>query len=163
MKPAPWCYIESWSCIGCGICCILYTVQLTLKEWLDIARTYGQGFIRQSLDGFYINKAINGPCPFLYRSYRRSFCVLQNKKPLACKLWPFKVCSVPRYGNSSQASFDFRGKRFYIYVDPHCNGLTYGSSKEIQMRKIIPEFIELSLGLTCKQAYSTSRLTLNHI
>ena len=92
MTLIPWSRVKSWRCIGCGGCC-KFTVKITTKEWLNITRVYGYGIIRQTVDGFYLRKTNDGLCPFLLRLSGRWFCGIQYMKPLACKLWPFRILS----------------------------------------------------------------------
>jgi hypothetical protein len=77
-------------------------------------------------------------------------------KPLACKLWPFKISDTPRYGEAREAAFDYQGRRLYVYVDPFCPEILYGKPSAAMMHRVIPEFIEIALGLREKQFYSTA-------
>jgi hypothetical protein len=52
-------------------------------------------------------------------------------KPEACKLWPFKVLSEPKYGEPNQAAFDYMGNKLYVYADTMCSGLRYGTQHGI--------------------------------
>jgi hypothetical protein len=77
-------------------------------------------------------------------------------KPEACKLWPFKVLSEPKYGEPNQAAFDYRGNKLYIYADTMCNGLRYGAPTWDFRYTTIREFAELALGVRQVQ-YKTTR------
>ncbi|MFQ6064177.1 MAG: YkgJ family cysteine cluster protein [Candidatus Bathyarchaeia archaeon] len=161
MKPTPWKYINSWNCIACGLCCKAYDVVLKYPEWLKIIQTYGIGTTRPGRNQFYLGKKANGSCIFLYRFFDRWLCALQQMKPMACKLWPFKVYSHPKYGRSNQASYEYMGREFFIYVDSGCLGLRFGRNPSNQLiSETIPEVIEIALGLREKQFYSTSRMPL---
>ena len=158
MKPILWRYINSWNCIACGLCCKQYDVVLKYPEWLKIIQTYGIGVTRPGIHRFYLGKRANGSCIFLYKFFDRWLCALQHMKPRACKLWPFKIYSQPRYGRSNQASYEYMDREFFIYVDPRCLGLRFGRNPSNQLvSKIIPEVLEIALGLREKQFYSTSR------
>ncbi len=87
---------------------------------------------------------------------RNYFCGLQQMKPEACKLWPFKVLSEPKYGEPSQAVFDYMGNRLYVYADTMCSGLRYGTPTWDFRYTTIREFTELALGLRQVQ-YKTTR------
>jgi len=156
MIPVPWTYINSWRCTGCGICCKKYEVVLKFNEWLKLVQLYGAGVTSADINKFYLGKRADGSCIFLILSNGVHFCGLQNMKPVACKLWPFKILDRPRYGIASEAAFDYQGHRLYIYVDPFCPEILYGHPSAVLLHKIIPEFIEIALGVREKQYYSTS-------
>ena len=149
--------MKSWRYIGCGGCC-KFTVKITTKEWLNITRVYGYGIIRQTVDGFYLRKTNDGLCPFLLRLSGRWFCGIQYMKPLACKLWPFRIISEPKYGNSNEACFNYKDREFYIYVNLMCHGILRGRLNRIFISKILPELIEIRMGSQRKQFYSTINL-----
>ncbi len=154
--PIPWSRVESWSCSGCGeICCSSSLIPLTPWEWANLAQLYGAEVAEFRLDGLYLRKKLDGNCGFLYPSPGRSLCALQRMKPLACKLWPFKIGRRPTYGYAEEASFPFKGWRFYVYLDPACRGVTLGKPNLQLAGRVIPEFIEIALGRREKQVYST--------
>jgi len=155
MMPVPWRYINSWRCNGCGICCKKYDVVLKFSEWLRLVQIYGAGVTSVDINKFYLGKRADGSCIFLTSSNQIHLCGLQNMKPLACKLWPFKILDKPRYGRPSEAIFDYNGRRFYVYVDPFCPEILYGRPSPTMLYKIIPEFIEIALGAREKQFYTT--------
>ena len=155
MTPVPWSYVSSWHCTCCGLCCREFDVVLRFDEWLRLVRTYGVGVTKAGLDKLYMGKKSDGSCLFLYNSFGRWFCGLQDTKPRACKVWPFKLSNKPRYGRSREAAFDYKGKRLYVYVDPFCPELRWGKPSERTVYQVIPEFIEIALGVREKQVYST--------
>lgn len=158
----PWSYVNLWRCNGCGLCCREFEVVLTFNEWLNITKRYGVGVTRAGLNKIYMAKRSDGSCVFLYPSPGGKWlCGLQHIKPLACKLWPFKVLSKPKYGHSSEAIFEYLGQKFYVYIDPFCPGIRWGKPSAELVYKIVPEFIEIAVGLREKQVYST--MTLNPI
>lgn len=156
MVPAPWSYVHSWRCTGCGLCCREYEVVLKFNEWLSLVRTYGVGVTKAGLDKFYLEKKPDGSCLFLYMSNGVWFCGLQNMKPLACKLWPFKILDEPKFGRAQEAIFNHRGRSFYIYVDPICPEIRWGKSPVKMVDNVLPEFVDIALGVREKQYYSTS-------
>jgi len=157
MKPIPWRYINSWNCTACGLCCRGYDVVLKYPEWVKIIQTYGIGLTRPGIDSFFLGKSVNGSCVFLYELFDRWLCGLQHMKPRACKLWPFKVHSQPTYGRQDYASYEYRTKEFFVYADPACPGLQFGRNPSNQLvSKIIPEFVEIAIGVREKQFYTTS-------
>ena len=156
----PWRYVNSWSCNGCGICCREYQVVLTFHEWLKISKTYGVGVTRSGLNKFYLAKRSDGSCIFLYRAPNGKYlCAIQNNKPLACKLWPFKIHNQPKYGREKEALFRYRGQDFFVYVDPFCPGIRWGTPSSNLIYNVIPELIEIALGFRRNQFYSTMHVT----
>jgi len=153
---APWKYANIWRCNGCGLCCKEFEVVLTFNEWLNITKKYGVGATRAGLNKFYMGKKSDGSCIFLYATPNGKWlCGLQHSKPLACKLWPFKVLSKPTYGHPSESIFEYNGQRFYVYIDPFCPGIRWGQPSPELVHKVIPEFIEIALGIRNTQLYST--------
>jgi Fe-S-cluster containining protein len=158
MIPVPWKYIESWNCRACGECCKPFTVILTLPEWLNITRLYGLGVTQPGINGFYLKKNAANRCVFQYKLLDKWLCGIQHIKPMACKLWPFKICENPKYGRRKEASYIYQGREFFIYADTLCHGLKLGNPSRHFIQKILPEFIEISLGLRKEQHYSTFQL-----
>ena len=156
MKPLPWSSVRFWSCTRCGECCKL-TVQLTTREWLDLTTMYGYGIVDQEMGGFFLRKTIDDQCPFLTRTYDGWSCRLQQTKPLACKIWPFKVLTAPKYGYQHEAYFDYKNNRYYVYAMPYCQGISWGRPEELFVKKTLPEFIDIRIGLQEKQHFTTSR------
>jgi Fe-S-cluster containining protein len=133
-------------------------VQLTTKEWLELTRRYGYAIVEQDFGRFYLRKTIDEKCPFLLRRDARFLCTLQqqNKKPLACKMWPFKVLDEPKYGCAKEAAFNFLNRRFYVYTVSNCPGIQWGRPVKGFIKKTLPEIIGLRLGQVQKQHFSTS-------
>ncbi|OYT49720.1 zinc/iron-chelating domain-containing protein [Candidatus Bathyarchaeota archaeon ex4484_231] len=156
MMPVPWSHVSYWRCTGCGICCKKFDVVLKFDEWLRLVKTYGIGVTTAGLNKFYLNKRPDGSCVFLTQSGNISFCGLQNMKPLACKLWPFRILDKPKYGRPNEAAFNYNGRRLYVYIDPLCPEILWGKPTPKMVYKVIPEFIEIALGLREKQFYSTA-------
>lgn len=161
MRPLPWRYVEDWSCTNCGLCCRGYNVVLNFHEWLNIIKTYGIGAAASSLNRFYIGRKADGSCIFLGKISDKYYCTLQSMKPRACKLWPFKITSKPRFGRGDAARYYYGNKEIYIYIDPFCRGIRWGTPGIRLMYKILPEFVEIALGLREKQVYTTSTLPYN--
>jgi Fe-S-cluster containining protein len=155
MQYVPWQNVADWHCKACGYCCKLYSVVLNFTEWLNLTKTYGCEATISDLNRFYIKRASDGSCAFLCnRSYNYA-CALQNTKPEACKIWPFKVAAEPKYGESKQAAFEYKGHKFYVYVDTMCNGVRYGEPSWDLRNVVVKEFVELSLGVREVQYKST--------
>ena len=157
LRPLPWSAVKSWTCTRCGECCQL-VVQLTVQEWLNLTRKYGYAIVDQDIGGFFLRKTIEGICSFLWRTYNGWQCSLQREKPLACKLWPFKILAEPKYSRPEEAVYNYLNNRFYIYAIPNCPGFSWGKPSEEFVKKTLPEFIEIQLGFRERQRFSTAPL-----
>ena len=162
MRPIPWSYVMDWRCNACGLCCREFEVVLSVEEWATIAKRFGVRYTRMDGGKFYLRKTLDGSCVFLYNLGGVALCGLQDMKPLACKLWPFKVLKWPKYGSASKAQYVYMGRLFYVYVDPHCPQVVLGRPTEHLAHQVIPEVIELSLGLRVEQEKSTASLPAIH-
>lgn len=130
----PWRKVHSWHCIACGACCREYIVPLRAHEYLRLKWT---GFVEERYGRFYIKK-INKRCPFQVEN----LCILQGElKPVACKLYPFKI----RRKGSESAIFEYRGEKFYVYVDVFCPNVVLGKPSE-SLKRMIVEAIKIHLG-----------------
>ena len=158
MKPVPWRYVKSWNCIACGACCRGFDVVLGYKEWVDIVRRFGIEATQPGITKLYLRKRIDGSCIFLSQLYGTCLCTLQRMKPRACKLWPFKIYTQPKYGKLAQALYSSNGRKLFIYVDPLCKGITWGNPTQDFIEGTLNEFIEIALGLSEKQYYTTAKL-----
>jgi len=118
---------------------------------------YGYNIAIQNVDGLFINKTVDGWCPFLYRTMGGYSCSLQQTKPLACRLWPFRVSDHPRYGFPEEARFHHRGSVFYVYAIPYCRGIMYGTPTEHFVKNVLPEFVDMRLGFRRTQIFSTRK------
>ena len=158
MKPIPWRRVENWFCIACGDCCKEFKVPLSAYEATRLASIFGYEYLELGLRGYYLKKRQDKRCVFQVYSNGRWICGIQGLKPLACRLWPFIISERPRYDYKDEAEFEFRGQRFYVYLNPYCRGIIYGKPSSMFINKVIPEFIEISLGLRRNQEFSTSML-----
>jgi Fe-S-cluster containining protein len=156
MQFVPWQNVADWNCKACGYCCKLYSVVLGFPEWIRLTKTFGSETTVADLDHFYIKRASDGTCAFLCNNSRNYFCGLQGMKPEACKIWPFKILTSPKYGEEKQAAFNYLGNNLYVYADTMCNGLRYGTPTWEFRYTTIKEFAELALGLRQVQ-YKTTR------
>jgi Fe-S-cluster containining protein len=159
MQFVPWQCIANWKCTTCGYCCKLYSVVLNFPEWLRIIKTFGAETTVAGLDRLYIKRVDDGSCTFLCHFANTYFCGLQQMKPSACKLWPFKVLTEPKYGQANQALFNYGGRRLFIYADAMCPGLRYGSPTWEFNFSTVREFVELALGTRAVQCKTTSQLS----
>jgi Fe-S-cluster containining protein len=159
MAPVPWTFVHDWVCLACGVCCKGYDVVLEFPEWVRIVKAYGVGYTEPGISRLYLKHKDDGTCAFLYNLYGKWACSLQPMKPIACKLWPFKISDNPKYGKPNQALYYTSDQRkLYVYVDPACIGLQWGTPNQNFQTVTVPEFVDLALGLRRKQFYSTSQL-----
>lgn len=158
MVPIPWMYVKSWSCITCNRCCKGFNVILSFNEWINIVRTYGVGTTVPSINQIQLKKKADSTCVFLYKYFDRWLCGLQHMKPKACKLWPFRILKTPKYGRAQKAIFTRWNKDFFIYVDPICPGIKWGTPTWELIHKTLPEFLEIGIGVREKQLFSTSNI-----
>ncbi len=163
IKFVPWRQISSWRCIGCGECCKDYSVVLNFYEWLTIAQTFGAQNVVKGANRLFIRRMSDGCCAFLCNVGGTPLCGLQNMKPAACKLWPFKILTEPRYGDANQALFEYAGRTLYVYADSNCSGLKYGNPSWDFSALTLREFADIALGTCRTQRNSTRNSTGYHI
>jgi hypothetical protein len=80
-------------------------------------------------------------------------------KPVACKLWPFKILDRSRFGSPNEALYNYGDRRLFVYVDPWCRGIRWGNPTQGFMGKTMTELVEIALGMREKQYYSTSKMS----
>jgi len=134
-------------------------IPLRADELARILHTFGEWAIEFKLTKPYIRKLYSGSrCIFQYKVQDKWLCILQEMgmKPVACKIWPFIPLIKPKYGRDQEAIFEYSGERFYIYVDPRCPGITIGRPSFHLKREVLPEVIELRLGIRTQQRSTTS-------
>ncbi|RLF10111.1 MAG: YkgJ family cysteine cluster protein [Thermoprotei archaeon] len=158
MKPIPWSRVETWFCKACGECCKDYRVPVGGYEALKLIELFGSSCLELRDGRYYLKKRRDGRCIFQVQVGGNWICGIQDIKPLACRLWPFVVYKRPKLGYSSEAEFEFKGRRYYVYVDPECRGVKLGEPSDHLVEKVIPEFIALSEGYRLRQVHSTSQL-----
>ncbi len=156
MDFVPWKYIADWKCTRCGDCCRLYSVVINFHEWLRIVKNYGVENTVSGLDRLYIRRRSDGSCAFLGTGSYACACSLQSAKPRACQLWPFKVLMKPQYGFADQAEFPIGDGKVFVYADPLCHGLRFGSPTLEFATCTVREFVEIAAGLRSHQLKSTS-------
>lgn len=142
-----WKYISNWRCTSCGTCCKLYSVVLNFPEWLRLVNNFGPHVTIAGISNLLIKRADDGSCVFLCSFAGNYLCSLQKMKPNACKIWPFKILSEPKYGEPEQAVFDYCGKKIYVYADTMCSGLRYGVPRPNFESVVLKEFVRVGLGL----------------
>jgi Fe-S-cluster containining protein len=131
---------------------------LNFHEWLKIVKNYGIEATDSNLNKLFIKRKSDGSCAFLHSIYSMHLCGLQQTKPKACKLWPFKIVSKPLYGYTVDASYDYGENRLFVYVDSACSGLKYGSPTWEFNNLVVKEFVEIALGSRTAQYKTTGNL-----
>jgi len=154
----PWRHIADWRCIACGNCCRAYSVVLGFNDWLKIVRSYGVEQTVPGLDKLFIKRRSDGSCSFLYKVSNTYLCGLQHMKPKACKLWPFRVLSRPKYGYAREAVYNYGGTSFFIYADSACSGLVYGKPRQDFTVHTLREFLEIALEHRKSQVKTTANI-----
>jgi Fe-S-cluster containining protein len=155
MQFVPWRQIASWRCTTCGNCCKDYSVVLNFPEWINIAQRFGAQYTVTGLDKLLLKRGYDGSCVFLCRFAGTYLCSLQSMKPEACKIWPFKILSEPKYGEAKDAAFDYAGKHLFVYADANCAGLRYGAPSREFTSVTLKEFADIALGICRTQRSST--------
>ena len=154
----PWRYVADWKCVQCGDCCRLYSVVLNFHEWLGIVKNFGAEHTASGLNRLFIRRRSDGSCAFLHNSPYASYCALQNMKPRACQIWPFKILMKPEYGLANEAVFPLGDNRVFVYVDPACHGVRYGLPTYEFANFTLKEFVEIAAGLRVHQLKTTSNV-----
>jgi len=153
----PWSEVHSWMCAACGRCCIGYRVPLKMDEYVRLAKQYGYDVVEYGLGKVYLKHGAGDRCIFQHPSQGRWVCALQAIKPLACKLFPFRVHSQPVYKRGDRSEYRHRGKTFHVYLDPNCPGIEVGRPGKRFLYQILPEIVEIGMGMRWKQKYTTSK------
>jgi Fe-S-cluster containining protein len=159
MQFVPWRSVADWQCIGCGDCCKLYSVVINFHEWLKIVKTYGVERTASGLDRLFIKRNEDGSCPFLNVSWNRYSCGIQHMKPKSCQIWPFKVSIRPEYGYPNEAAYWHLGRNLFVYVDPMCRGVKFGTPTPDFAGSTLKEFAEIFLGFRSSQYRTTARFS----
>ncbi len=159
----PWRYIADWKCTRCGDCCRLYSVVINFHEWLRIVKSFGVEHTAAGLDKLFIRRRSDGSCVFLQSGSTVNLCTLQRSKPRACQLWPFKVLMKPEFGYANEAVFPCGEHELFVYADPMCRGLRYGSPTLEFCNYTLREFVEIALGLRSYQLKTTSSMFLDGV
>ena len=159
----PWRHIADWKCTRCGDCCRLYSVVINFHEWLRIVKSFGVENTAAGLDKLFIRRRSDGSCVFLQSSSSINLCTLQHTKPRACQIWPFKVLTKPEFGYANEAALPCGEHRLFVYADPMCRGLRYGSPTPEFCTYTLKEFVEVALGLRAYQLKTTSSMSLDSV
>jgi Fe-S-cluster containining protein len=154
----PWQYIADWRCNSCGKCCKAYSVVVSFYEWLKIVKNYGVETTASGLDKLFIKRRSDGLCVFLYNLSGTYLCGLQQMKPKACKIWPFKIVSEPEFGYANEAAYGYGKDGLFVYADSACSGLKYGEPTREFMGNTLKEFIEIALGFRIEQYKTTAKI-----
>lgn len=157
-RPIPWSKIRSWICDACGECCKWFNIPLTAYEYAKFSREFGFSIIEFRKGRSWLKKKSDKRCVFMIPYGRRWLCGVQDDKPLACQIWPFRVLNRPMYGRKQEAKYECEEWKGYVYVDPRCPKLIYGKPTVNFTNKIVKEFIQIALWRMEHQKYSTASL-----
>jgi Fe-S-cluster containining protein len=157
----PWRYVKSWSCRACGHCCQDYAIPLAEDEGRSFVNLFGPSIVEKIRDKVYLRRGEGGRCHFQRRCAGQWLCGIQGAKPVACKLFPFKICTQPLYGRAEEALYRPIGndmKKTFIYVDADCRGIVWGAPGADFLHEVLPEFVDLRLKEREGQFFSTARI-----
>jgi len=154
----PWREVSSWACQACGNCCVGYRVPLKMDEYVRVNNLYGPSVMEYGVGKAYLKlRSDNRRCVFQKPLMDRWICTLQEIKPTACRLFPFRIHKEPVYKRGDNSAIRFRGKTYHVYMNPDCHGVIPGQPIPRFANQIIPEILGIGIGLAQKQKYTTSK------
>jgi Fe-S-cluster containining protein len=136
---------------------------VNFHEWLRIVKNYGVETTASSVNKLFIKRRSDGSCAFLYNLSNAYLCGLQQMKPKACKIWPFKIVSKPEFGYANGAAYGYGENRLFVYADSTCSGLRYGKPTWEFSNHILKEFIEIALGFRIEQYKTTANINFSSL
>ena len=159
-RPIPWSQIRHWSCVACGECCKWFSIPLTTYEYAKISQRYGFNITELWEGRAWLKKRMDKRCVFMIWRNERWLCGLQESKPHACRMWPFKVFDRPTYGKEMRARYESEEWTGYVYADPRCPRLIYGVPTQNFERTIVREFVQMAHRKREHQDFSTASLPI---
>ncbi len=130
---------------------------LKMDEMVKVNAVYGPSVLEYGMGKAYLKNQSNGRCVFQKPLMDRWICTLQGTKPTACRLFPFRIHNKPVYKRGDNASINFNGKKYYLYMDPDCRGIISGQPSDRFRNHVVPEIIGIGIGFPVKQKYTTSK------
>jgi len=127
-----------------------------MNEMVLINAKYGPNVMEYGVSKAYLRNRSNGRCVFQRPLMDKWICTLQVTKPTACRLFPFRIHKKPVYKEGDTAGYVFNNQKYYLYLDPSCEGVILGKPSERFRTQIIPEIMSIGIGLAVKQRYTTS-------
>lgn len=137
-----------------------FRVPLKMNEFVKVANLYGTDKLVYGVGKAYLKNRSNGRCVFQTPSMGRWVCKLQGMKPLACRLFPFRIRKEPLYKRGDDSQIGYRGKKYHLYLDPVCQGIEIGKPSDHLVKKVIPEILSIGMGVAGKQRHTTSKYFL---
>jgi len=129
---------------------------LTPYEYVTFTKLFGLGVAELDRFGDPCLKRSEGACVF---QSPEGLCGLQalGLKPLACKVWPFKVVRAKSLDEASpDDAFVYRGEVYRAYVNSSCLGIGHGTREGLV--EAIKEVIEIKRDPQTPQRYTTAQL-----
>ncbi|MEM4699780.1 MAG: hypothetical protein QXT74_02360, partial [Candidatus Nezhaarchaeales archaeon] len=116
---------------------------------------FGPGVVEIDRYGDPCLKQVNGTCLFQGED---GLCQLQplGLKPLACKVWPFKVERAREGEASYEELFTYMGEDYRVLVHSECSGVGRGTWEGLV--EAIKEVIEIKRNPETPQRYTTADL-----
>ena len=108
-----------------------------------------------------MKKRVDKKCVFLISHNGLGLCALQGEKPYLCQMWPFRVLNSPTYGREDRARYEGKDWAVYIYADPRCPAIVYGECTPSFRNDVLKEFVQLAIGKSISQNYSTARVSVS--
>lgn len=134
-----------------------FRVPLKMNEFVKVANLYGTDKLVYGVGKAYLKNHSNGRCVFQTPSMGRWICKLQGMKPVACKLFPFRIQKEPIYKRGDNSHINYGGKTYHLYLDPICQGIQIGRPTQHFVKKVVPEILRIGMGVAQKQRYTTSK------
>ncbi len=128
-----------------------------MDEYVRVASMYGQDVLEFGVGKAYLKVGSDQRCVFQRPSMGRWVCTLQAVKPMACKLFPFRVYSKPVYSRGDNSAYVFGGRTFHVYLDQACQGVVPGKPNERFVNEVLPEVVGIGMGIAHKQRLTTSK------
>ena len=151
----PWRLVEDWKCVLCGKCCINHRVPLLFEEYARIEPKYGPRSVEPGENKFYLRILPNGNCFFLRKRGKLFICRIHEEKPYACRLFPFRISRMAKYGYSELSFFHYCGEAFHVYLEKKCQGIVLGEPSLEFTGRVIPRFLQLYLETDAGRKIST--------
>jgi Fe-S-cluster containining protein len=128
-----------------------------MDEFVRVTNRFGSDKVEYGLGKAYLRVNSNKRCIFQRPVMGRWVCTLQGMKPMACKIFPFRIYKDPVYRRGDNSHITFNNQKYHLYLDPACKGIIHGKPDQRFMNKVVPEIMRIGMGTAQKQRFSTSK------